>query len=174
MIKIILVMESMKKKISIILILAICCNKLYSQTELYKQYENRTEFTVMCIMQFPITDSVKTDITLFVPNSEEELWPMVEEFNLGLNKDTVLDRYKREKTYPLYGYNVCKDDVKKRYGIVSNPDEDYKKLSRLAYSYHTGTIIIFHNIDTKERNYEIEYFLIKGLKKPEILPTGKK
>lgn len=171
MIKIILVIGSMKKKILIILILAICCNKLYSQTELYKQYENRTEFTVMCIMQFPITDSVKTDITLFVPNSEEELWPMVEEFNLGLSKDTVLDRYKREKTYPLYGYNVCKDDIKKIY--VKKSDEDYKNMSKLVYNFHTGTIIIFHNIDTKERNYEIEYFLIKGLKNPEILPRVK-
>lgn len=165
-------MKNMKIKISIMLVLLIYCDKSYSQTELYKQYEHRTEFTVMCIMQYPITNSVKTDITLFVPNSTEELWPMVEEFNLGLNKDTVLNRYKKEKTYPLYGYNVCKDDVKKRYGIVSNPDEDYKKLSRLAYSYHTGTIIIFHDINTKERNYEIEYFLIKGLKKPEILPTN--
>ena len=162
-------MKSVNIKILLVLILTICSNKLYSQTELYKQYEHRTEFTVMCIMQYPITDSVKTDITLFVPRNEEELCSMVEEFNLGLNKDTVLTRYEKEKTYPLYGYNVYKDDIKKVY--EKKTDDDYKNMSKLVYCFHTGIIMIFHDIETKERNYEIEWFLIKGLKEPEILPT---
>ena len=119
-------MKSVKIKIFIMALLLAVSYKAYSQTELYKQYEHRTEFTVMCIMKCPINDSLKIDVTLFVPNSKEELWPMVEEFNLGLNKDTVLDRYKREKTYPLYGYNVYKDDIKKIY--VKKSDEDYKNM----------------------------------------------
>ena len=97
----ILSVKSVNIKILLVLILTICSNKLYSQTELYKQYEHRTEFTVMCIMQYPITDSVKMDVTFFAPRNEDELWPMIQEFNItNLNKDTVFNRYgkgKREK-----------------------------------------------------------------------------
>ena len=162
-------MKGVKIKILIILMLAIYCNKLYSQTELYKQYEHRTEFTVMCIMNCPINDSMKIDVTLFVPNGEEELWPMVEEFDLGLNKDTVLNRYKREKRYPLYMYNVYKDDVKKIYEKVTSA-EDYKNISKLVYSYHAGIIMIYHDIETEERNRKVTRYLLNAVKKPLKLP----
>ncbi|MBR3938605.1 MAG: hypothetical protein IKJ67_01340, partial [Bacteroidales bacterium] len=105
-------MKSVNIKILLVLILTICSNKLYSQTELYKQYEHRTEFTVMCIMQYPITDSAKTDITLFVPHDKEGILPMLQEFNItNLNKDTVLNRYENGKVYPLCIYNVYADDI---------------------------------------------------------------
>ena len=102
-------------KILLVLILTICSNKLYSQTELYKQYEHRTEFTVMCIMQYPITDSVKMNVTFFAPRNEDELWPMIQEFNItNLNKDTVFNRYGKGKRYPLYTYDVYSDDIKRK------------------------------------------------------------
>ena len=162
-------MKNMIKKILIILMLVIYCSKLYSQTELYKKYEHRTEFTVMCIMQFPITDSVKTDITLFVANSKEDLWSMVEEFNLGLEKDEVYSKFATQKKYSLYMYNVHKDNIKKRYGAITNAD-DYKNMMRLAYSYNKGVILIFHDIDTEERYDVIRAFLTKSLKNNGKIP----
>ena len=163
-------MKSVNIKILLVLILTICSNKLYSQTELYKQYEHRTEFTVMCIMQYPITDSAKTDITLFVPHDKEGILPMLQEFNItNLNKDTVLNRYGKEKRYPLYMYNVYKDDIKKKYGKVTSA-EDYKNISKLIYSYHTGVIMIYHDIETEERYDALIEYLIDALINPESLP----
>ncbi len=162
-------MKSVNIKIFIMALLLAVSYKAYSQTELYKQYEHRTEFTVMCIMKCPINDSLKIDVTLFVPNSKEELWPMVEEFNLGLNKDTVLNRYKKEKRYPLYVYNVYKDDIKHMYEKITT-SEDYKNISKLVYSYHAGIIMIYHNIETEERNRKVTRYLLNAVKKPLKLP----
>ena len=163
-------MKSVNIKILLVLILTICSNKLYSQTELYKQYEHRTEFTVMCIMQYPITDSAKTDITLFVPHDKEGILPMLQEFNItNLNKDTVLNRYENGKVYPLCIYNVYADDIKKKYGKVTSA-EDYKNISKLIYSYHTGVIMIYHDIETEERYDALIEYLIDALINPESLP----
>jgi len=164
-------MIGVKIKILTMVLLFAVSYEAHSQTELYKQYEHRTEFTVMCIMNCPINDSLKIDVTLFVSNSKEELWPMVEEFNLGLNKDTVLNRYKKEKRYPLYTYNVYKDDIKKVYEKITTA-EDYKNISKLVYSYHAGIIMIYHNIETEERDDVIRRYLINSVKKPLRLPKG--
>ena len=165
-------MKSVNIKILLVLILTICSNKLYSQTELYKQYEHRTEFTVMCIMQYPITDSVKMNVTFFAPRNEDELWPMIQEFNItNLNKDTVFNRYGKGKRYPLYTYDVYSDDIKKKYGKVTSV-EDYKNMSKLVYCFHAGIIMIYHDIETEERDDAIRRFLIKAVKKPLILPKG--
>ena len=86
-------MKSVKIKIFIMVLLLTISYKTYSQTELYKQYEHRTEFTVMCIMQYPITDSVKTDITLFVPHDKEGIMPMLKEFNIDIDEEEVRSRY---------------------------------------------------------------------------------
>lgn len=161
-------MKRMNIKILIILMLAIYCNKLYSQTELYKQYEHRTEFTVMCIMQFPITDSIKTDITLFVPHDKEGIMPMLKEFNLDIDEDEVNSRY-GIKNGGLLRVNVCKDDVTKRYGEIK-AEEDYKNVSKLVYGFYSGILMVIHDIDTEERNKIISKYLTKSLRKPEILP----
>ena len=162
--------KSVNIKILLVLILTICSNKLYSQTELYKQYEHRTEFTVMCIMQYPITDSAKTDITLFVPHDKEGILPMLQEFNItNLNKDTVLNRYENGKVYPLCIYNVYADDIKKKYEKKAN--ESYKNMSKLVYSYHAGMIMIFHDIETEERNRKVTRYLLNAVKKPLVLPN---
>jgi len=120
-------------------------------------------------MDFPITDSIKTDITLFQPLTPDHLWPMVQEFNLGLDKEEVYNRFGKEERYSLYTYNVCKDDIKKSYGEIKS-DEDFKKMVRLVYSYNTGVIMILHDIETKERDHQIMVFLFESTINPNILP----
>lgn len=141
----------------------------WCQTTLYKQYKHRTDFVAMCIMNYPITDSVKVDVTMLVPNNKEAVWPLVEEFNLELDKEKVYNRFGKEERYSLYTYNVRKEDVKKMFGEIKS-EEDYKNMERLVYSYNTGTIMIFHDIETKERYRIINRFIIKVTKQPELLP----
>ena len=66
-------MIGVKIKILTMVLLFAVSYEAHSQTELYKQYEHRTEFTVMCIMNCPINDSLKIDVTLFVSNSKENM-----------------------------------------------------------------------------------------------------
>jgi hypothetical protein len=120
-------------------------------------------------MNYPITDSVKVDVTMLVPQTKEAVYTMVEEFNLGLDKEKVYNRFEKEERYSLYSYNVSKDDIKKRFGPITS-DEDYKNMSKLAYNYNMGIIIIFHDINTKERNATIVKFLRTTLEQPELLP----
>ena len=143
---------------------------LHCQTKLYNQYKHRTDMVVACAMDFPITDSIKTDITLFHPKTPDHLWPMVQEFGLGLDKEEVYNEFGQEKRYTLYSYNVCKDDIMKRFGPIKS-DEDYKDIANLVYNYNMGTIVIFHDIDTKERDRAIVSFLTGTLKEPEKFPT---
>ena len=155
----------------IVLTITVICSSLplQGQTKLYNQYKHRTDMVVMCVMDFPLTDSIKTDITMFMPKTKEDLWPMVHEFGLGLDKEEVYNRFEKEEKYTLYTYNVRKDDVKKMFGEIKS-EEDYKNMERLVYSYNTGTIMIFHDIETKERYRIINRFIIKVTKQPELLP----
>jgi hypothetical protein len=121
-------------------------------------------------MDFPLTDSIKTDITLFQPLTPDHLWPMVQEFNLGLDKEKVYNRFGKEERYSLYTYNVRKDDVKKMFGEIKT-DEDYKDIAILAYNYNMGTIVIFHDIENRERRLAIGRFLTGTLTEPEKFPT---
>jgi hypothetical protein len=125
---------------------------------------------VMCVMDFPLTDSIKTDITLFQPLTPDHLWPMVQEFNLGLDKEKVYNRFGKEERYSLYTRNVCKDDIKKRFGEIKS-DEDYKKIAILAYNYNMGTIVIFHDIENRERRLVINSFLMNTLNKSKTFPS---
>ena len=163
------------KRLLLIALLLICATTttLHCQTTLYNQYKHRTDIRVACIMQYPITDSVKVDVTLFVPKTKEDLWPMVQEFGLGLDKDTVYNRFEKEKKYTLYTYNVRKDDIKKDFGPITS-DKDFKNMAKLVYSYNMGTIIIFHDIDTKERAYSISSFLVEAVIDLDILPKMEK
>ena len=143
--------------------------KAMCQTELYKQYKHLTDVKVVCIMKFPINDTTTTSLTLFVPKTKEAVYYLVEEFDLGLDKEKVYNRFGKEERYSLYTYNVRKDDIKKRFGPITS-DEDYKNMSILAYNYNMGIIIIFHDINTKERNATIVKFLRTTLEQPELLP----
>ena len=143
---------------------------LHCQTKLYNQYKHRTDMVVACAMAFPITDSITVDITLFQPLTPDHLWPMVQEFNLGLDKEKVYNRFGQEKKYSLSTRNVRKDDIKKRFGEIKT-DEDYKDIAKLAYNYNTGTIVVFHNIETEERSIAIINFLTGTLTEPEKFPS---
>ena len=145
---------------------------IYAQTDLYKQYEHRTDMVVMCVMDFPITPDVKTDITLFMPKNKEALWAMVQEFNLGLEKEEVYERLGAQKKYSLFMSNVCKDNIKKGFGPRKSAD-DYKNMMRLAYNYNKGVILVFHDIDTEERSDEVRRFLLRMLKNKGKLPGEK-
>ena len=161
-------MKNVKIKIFIMALLLTISYKAYSQTELYKQYEHRTEFTVMCIMQYPITDSVKTDLTLFVPHDKEGIMPILKEFNIDIDADEIYRCY-GVKNGGLFRVNVCKDDVTKRYGEIK-AEEDYKNVSKLVYGFYSGILMVIHDIDTEKRDRIISKFLTKSLRKPEILP----
>ena len=158
----------------IVLTITVICSSLplQGQTKLYNQYKHRTDMVVMCVMDFPITDSLKTDITLFEPKTKEDLWPMVQELGLGLDKEKVYNRFGKEERYSLYMYSVYKDDIKKRYGEIKT-GEDYNNTAILVYNYNTGTIMIFHDIETKERNNMIISFLIEATVNPNILSQYK-
>ena len=167
-------MKRRKAILHIVVAIMVVCGSLpiYAQTDLYKQYEHRTDMVVMCVMDFPITPDVKTDITLFMPKNKEDLWPMVQEFNLGLNKDKVYERLGAEKKYSLFMSNVCKDNIKKGFGPIKSAD-DYKNMMILAYNYNKGVILVFHDIDTKERDAVIGRFLLRTLKNKGKLPGEK-
>ena len=159
----------MKHLTTILCLMAICSRlPLCCQTTLYNQYKHRTDMVVACAMDFPITDSIKTDITMFMPKTKEDLWPMVQEFGLGLDKEEVYNCFEKEERYSIYMYSVYKDDIKKRYGEIKT-GEDYNNTAILVYNYNTGTIMIFHDIETKERNNMIISFLIETTVNPDIL-----
>ena len=144
--------------------------KAMCQTELYKQYKHLTDVKVVCIMKFPINDTTTTSLTLFVPKTKEAVYYLVEEFNLGIEKDIIDNRFGQEERYSLYTYYVRKDDVKKRFGEIKT-DEDFKDIAKLAYNYNMGTIVIFHDIDTKERAIIVETFLVSTLKDRKKFPS---
>ena len=162
------------KRLLLIALLLICATTtLHCQTTLYNQYKHRTDMVVSCAMDFPITDSIKTDITMFMPKTKEDLWPMVQEFGLGLDKEEVYNCFEKEEKYTLYFYNVPKDNIKKHFGPITS-DKDYKNIAKLVYSYNMGMIMILHDIDTKERERQIISFLIEATTDSDILPQMKK
>ena len=140
------------------------------QTELYKQYSHLKDVTVACIMNFHVNDTTQVELTILAPQTKEAVYYLVEEFNLGIEKDIIDKTFGDKNNTKLRRYNVYKDNVKKRYGPIKSPD-DYKNISELVYSYSNGTIVVFHNIDTKERNIAIGTFLTNTLEYPEIFPS---
>ncbi|MBO7201733.1 MAG: hypothetical protein J6V54_10130 [Bacteroidales bacterium] len=163
----------MKRKILILIITIVAMaatQNAYCQTDLYNQYKHLTDVRVICIMDFPITGQVKVDITMLEPKTKEAVYYLAEEFNLGIEKD-IIDKILGDKNNTkLRRYNVYKDNVKKRYGPIKSPD-DYKNISRLIYNYSTGTLMIFHDIDTEERFTAISNLLMDVLTNPEKFPS---
>ncbi len=137
----------------------------WCQTKLYKQYKHRTDLVAMCIMNYPITDSVKVDVTMLVPNNKEAVYTLVEEFNLGIEKD-IIDKDLENEYSGLFSRNVCSDNVKKAFGPIIN--NDYTNVSELVYNCSKGTILVFHNIETEERDNVIDNFLFAVLKQPKL------
>ena len=144
--------------------------KAMCQTELYKQYKHLTDVKVICIMKFPINDTTTTSLTLFVPKTKEAVYYLVEEFNLGIEKDIIDEGLGNEENNFLKTYNVRKDDVREKFGSISSLD-DYKSISRLLYRYSTGLVLVFHDIESKEMSMAITSFINKSTKNPKILPN---
>jgi len=140
------------------------------QTELYKQYSHLKDVTVACIMNFYVNDTTQVELTILAPQTKEAVYYLVEEFNLGIEKDIIDKTLGDKNNTKLRRYNVYKDNVKKRYGDIESPD-DYKNISKLVYSYSNGTIVVFHNIDTEERDDVVGTFLTNTLAEPEIFPS---
>ena len=150
--------------------LIIGLQNIYAQTELYKKYQHRKDITVACAMQFPINNDVKTNITIFVPKTKDAVYYLVEEFNLGIEKDIIDKTLGDKRVMSLFRMLVHKDDPTKSYGAI-NEDDDWKNVSRLVYNYNTGTIVIFHDIENRERRLAIGRFLTGTLTEPEKFPT---
>ena len=162
----------MKRKILILIITIVAMaatQNAYCQTALYNQYKHLTDVRVICIMDFPVDENVKVDITMLEPKTKEAVYYLAEEFNLGIEKD-IIDKTLGDKYSGLLRFNVYKDNVKKEFGPIKSPD-DYKNISKLVYSYSNGTIVVFHNIETEERDIAISKFLTGTLTEPEKFPS---
>ena len=89
----------------IVLTITVICSSLplQGQTKLYNQYKHRTDMVVMCVMDYPITDSITVDITLFQPLTPDHLWPMVQEFNvINLEKVKLMNAFNEMVTNYIY------------------------------------------------------------------------
>ena len=161
----------MKRKILILIITIVAMaatQNAYCQTALYNQYKHLTDVRVVCIMDFPVDENVKVDITMLEPKTKEAVYYLAEEFNLGIEKD-IIEKDLNDEYSGLFIRNVYKDNVKKKYGPIIA--DDYTNVSTLVYSCSNGTIVVFHNIDTKERNDVVGTFLTNTLAEPEIFPS---
>ena len=141
---------------------------LHCQTKLYKQYKHRTDMMVACIMNYPITDSVKVDVTMLVPQTKEAVYTLVEEFNLGIEKD-IIDKDLENEYSGLFRRIVYRSNVKKAFGQVTSAD--YNDISELVYNCSKGIILVFHNIETRERRIAINKFLTNTLIELEKFPS---
>ena len=64
----------MKRKILILIITIVAMaatQNAYCQTALYNQYKHLTDVRVVCIMDFPVDENVKVDITMLEPKTKE-------------------------------------------------------------------------------------------------------
>ena len=165
-----MMMKHLKTTLCLMALTVTLCtwNPICGQTKLYNQYKHRTDMVVACAMDFPITDSVKVDVTMLVPQTKEAVYTLVEEFNLGIEKD-IIDKDLENEYSGLFSRNVCRDNVKKAFGPIIN--NDYTNVSELTYNCSKGTIVVFHNIETEERDYVITSFLTRTLTEPEKFPS---
>ena len=153
-----------------LLALVVLLGTAKAQTELYKKYEHLEDVTVVCIMKLPINDTMTAQVTLLAPHTKEAVYYLVEEFNLGIEKDIIDKELGNKGNISLFRKLVSKNDPTKSYGVV-NGDDDWKNVSRLVYNYNVGSLVVFHNIETEERNDVISSYLIDVLNEPEKFPS---
>ena len=153
------------------LMMWICClMHANAQTELYEKYKHLTDVTVACVMNYSVNDTTQVELTMLAPQTKEAVYYLVEEFNLGIEKDIIDKTLGDKRVMSLFRMLVHKDDPTKSYGAI-NEDDDWKNVSRLVYNYNTGTIVIFHDIENRERRLAIGRFLTGTLTEPEKFPT---
>ena len=161
----------MKRRIMILIItiVAMAATKnTYCQTALYNQYKHLTDVRVICIMDFPVDENVKVDITMLEPKTKEAVYTLVEEFNLGIEKD-IIDKDLENEYSGLFRRIVYRSNVKKAFGQVTSAD--YNDISELVYNCSKGIILVFHNIETRERRIAINKFLTNTLIELEKFPS---
>ena len=162
----------MKRKILILIITIVAMaatQNAYCQTALYNQYKHLTDVRVICIMDFPITGQVKVDITMLEPKTKEAVYYLVEEFNLGIEKDIIDKTFGDKNNTKLRRRIVHRNNVRKEFGSIKS--EDYKDISELVYNWSKGTIVVFHNIENRERRLVISRFLTNTLVEPKLFPS---
>ncbi len=151
------------------LMMWICClMHANAQTELYEKYKHLTDVTVACVMNFYVNDTTQVELTILAPQTKEAVYTLVEEFNLGIEKDIIDETLGDKNNMGLFSRNVYKNDPTKKYGAIGGND-DFKDISVLAYNCNTGALLIFYNIETIERARIVSKFLNNSLKNPEIL-----
>ena len=151
------------------LMMWICClMHANAQTELYEKYKHLTDVTVACVMNYSVNDTTQVELTMLAPQTKEAVYYLVEEFNLGIEKDIIDKTLGDKRVMSLFRMLVHKDDPTKSYGVV-NGDDDWKNVSMLVYNVNIGTVLIFQDIETMERIKVISDFLTTALTKPEIL-----
>ena len=153
-----------------LLALVVLLGTAKAQTELYKKYEHLEDVTVVCIMKLPINDTMTAQVTLLAPHTKEAVYYLVEEFNLGIEKDIIDERLGDKGVMSLFRKLVHKDDPIKSYGAI-NEDDDWKNVSRLVYNYNVGSLVVFHNIETEKRYDAISRYLMNVLRNPEKFPS---
>ena len=161
----------MKRKILILIITIVAMaatQNAYCQTALYNQYKHLTDVRVICIMDFPVDENVKVDITMLEPKTKEAVYYLVEEFNLGIEKD-IIDKDLENEYSGLFRRIVYRSNVKKAFGQVTSAD--YNDISELVYNCSKGIILVFHNIETRERRIAINKFLTNTLIELEKFPS---
>jgi hypothetical protein len=161
----------MKRKILILIITIVAMaatQNAYCQTALYNQYKHLTDVRVICIMDFPVDENVKVDITMLEPKTKEAVYTLVEEFNLGIEKD-IIDKDLENEYSGLFRRIVYRSNVKKAFGQVTSAD--YNDISELVYNCSKGIILVFHNIETRERRIAINKFLTNTLIELEKFPS---
>ena len=87
-----------KKVLAILVVFLPVTGNLYSQTQLYEQYKHRTDITVACIMQYPISDSVKTDVTMLYPTAKKPFGQWYRSLILGWKKTRCIPVLKHKKS----------------------------------------------------------------------------
>ena len=153
------------------LMMWICClMHANAQTELYEKYKHLTDVTVACVMNYRVNDTTEVEITLLAPHTKEAVYYLVEEFNLGIEKDIIDERLGDKGVMSLFRKLVHKDDPTKSYGSI-NEDDDWKNVSRLVYNYNIGSLVVFHNIETEKRYDAISRYLMNVLRNPEKFPS---
>ena len=162
----------MKRKILILIITIVAMaatQNAYCQTALYNQYKHLTDVRVVCIMDFPVDENVKVDITMLEPKTKEAVYYLVEEFNLGIEKDIIDKTLGDKNNTKLRRRIVHRNNVRKEFGSIKS--EDYKDISELVYNWSKGTIVVFHNIENRERRLVINRFLTNTLVEPKLFPS---
>lgn len=144
----------MKKNVIVCIIFLLCSFKVVvCQTDLYKKYEHLPDVMVACIMNFPITDSTTTDITLFLPDNDVTANYLYENIFCFGKLDSITIDSTQNKARTTSAFRLKNDLCNTGEEIKSN--QDYSTRYLVCYMYKTKSFVIFDNINSKQNHYDI-------------------